>query len=218
MARGGGSGGRSGGGFRGGHTYHHTGASDGCFGRFRLLMLPIWLVLLILAQCSNMPSHVTYNESKLSEFAECQYELAFHDSGCYEDNLLLAFLVYDNRSDYSYMTWVGDHITAETFALLGGNESLLGQTLEVEIAYGYQSTLTADLEHTLDALAAGILEASPNGSIICSEEPGDGMSHLINHSEIALHESRLNNALTEFTDHTGIPIVLVVEDAKDVFD
>jgi len=228
MARGGGGGGRSGGGFRGGgfrgggfgaHHYGHRNTSrfGTCASRLNLLFLPIWLLLLILVQCSNIPQNVSYDESRFEAFAGSQYDQAFSDSAAYEDNLLLAFLVYEDRSDFSYMTWVGDHIRSETFALLGGNETLLGQTLENEIAYGYGPTLSTDLEQVLDTLAAGIIDASPEGSHTCMEDHSGTGSYLINNSELALHSSRLNNALTDFTERTGIPIVLVVEDAADIF-
>lgn len=229
MARAGGRGGRAGGGFHGGgfrgggfggHHYGHgnTTRFGTCASRFNLLLLPVWLLIFILVQCSNMPQTVNYNESTFEAFASSRYDMAFRESASYEDNLLLAFLVYEDRSDFSYMTWVGDHISDETFNLLGGNESLLGRTLENEIAYGYSSTLSSDFERVLDALADGILAASPAGSHTCTEDQAGTGSYLINDSELALHDSRLNNALADFTARTGIPIVLVVEDAADIFN
>lgn len=228
MARAGGGGGRVGGGFRGGgfrasgiaahrHSHRNTPQFSARTSQLRLLFLPIWLLILILVQCSNMPQRVSYDESRFEAFASRQYDQVFSDSAAYEDNLLLALLVYEDHRDFSYMTWVGDHICGETFGLLGGNETLLGQTLENEIGYGYGSSLSTDLEHTLDALADGITALSPEGSHTCTEDHSGTDSYLVNNSALALHSSRLNNALADFTQRTGIPIVLIVEDAVDIF-
>ena len=42
-------------------------------------------------------------------------------------------------------------------------------------------------------------------------------SHLVNLSTLDLTESTVNDALTRFTDATGIPAVIVVDEAEDVF-
>ena len=66
-------------------------------------------------------------------------------------------------------------------------------------------------------LAEGICAASPEGSYTCSEDHAASGSWLVNNSNISLHESRMNNALAAFTGATGIPIVLVIVEAEDIF-
>ena len=128
MARGGG-GGRGGG--RGGrsfsHTRHHgtsrsTPATPG--ERFLEFLISIFIVLMALMVRAG-DSDALNDESQLSDFASKQYQQAFGETQSYEDNLLLTFVVYEDRSQYAYMTWVGDHIGDEAFEYLQGDGTWL---------------------------------------------------------------------------------------------
>lgn len=158
-----------------------------------------------------------YSERALEDYAAEQYDEAFGGSSAYEDNLLLTFLVYDDRSDFTYMTWVGDHINDTTYGLLGGNDTVLGRTLERYVQYGYESTLSDDLSRALGALAGEIAGASPKGAFLCTEAHLAPSEPLINDSSLSLDEELLRSALREFTETTGIPIALAIADAEDIF-
>lgn len=230
MARGGGGGGRGGGfrggGFRGvsrggGHAVHHHyrpggphRQEEGCLGS--VLFLPIVLFLLLITLTGNTTTG-SYNDQDIEDYASTQYNKAFLGTESYEDNLLLTFVVWDDRSDYSYIAWVGDHIKNQTYNLLGGNSTVLGLTLDRYVQYGYEDTLSDDLSRAVTALAGEIAQASPDGSYLCQEDRSLTQSGLVNNSELVLDEAILTEALYAFTEQTGIPIVLVVEDAEDVF-
>lgn len=194
----------------------------GCSGFFTLPILLFLMVAMLFGNSGNHavpePDHQgAYSERSLEGYAAEQYDIAFDASPAYEDNLLLTFLVYDDHSDFSYIAWVGDHINDATFALLGGNETVLGRTLERYVQYGYENTLSDDLSRAIGSLAGEIVAASPNGAYLCTDVHSAPSDPLVNDASLSLDEELLRSALREFTNTTGIPIVLVVEDAADIF-
>lgn len=154
MARGGGGGGRGGGGgFRGG-----SHGRSGSYGRpmtkmEAMIAIPLFLILFLLhaSPVSNGPE--TYSETKLEAFCQQQYHEAFQNTDAYEDNLLLTFVIYEDRYDYSYMTWVGDHINDDTFEYLRGEGTALDDILARNIGDGYTHTLASDLSYAIRNLA-----------------------------------------------------------------
>ena len=64
-----------------------------------------------------------------------------------------------------------------------------------------------------DAVVSLDLESSYN----CSEESVEYTSHLTNRSKLQLNAETVNTSLQSFTDKTGIPIVVVVDEAEEVF-
>ena len=63
------------------------------------------------------------------------------------------------------------------------------------------------------------IEAISNDSFIEKTDHSNmTASHLTNLSSIQLNNNTVNSALTEFTERTDIPIVIVVEDVDEVFD
>lgn len=216
MARGGRAGGRSGGrsrgrSFRRGH-HAHGGRRSTPGGLARAM------VMLVIAMIINvLEPRLEYNEAALEQCAAQHYEQVFGKSEAYEDNLVLTFVVWPDNCDYSYITWVGDHVNDTTYDLLGGNESYLGQTLSREISESYEYSLCEDLEQTLALLAEQIRTCSPKGCYTCDEDHSGTGSVLINNSRVSLHENRLQSALDAFTEAMGIPIALVIEDAETLF-
>lgn len=214
------------------HRHHGPGmggypGGNGC-GCGGILMLPILFFLLLAMLFGKTGTQVSpepdvqigqgsYDERSIEDYAAQQYEAAFGTASAYEDNLLLTFLISENRSDFSYIAWVGDHINDATFGLLGGNDTLLGRTLERYVQYGYENTLSDDLSRALGSLAGEITAASPQGSYLCTETHSAPADQLVNDSSLSLDEQMLRTALREFTDETGIPIVLVIEDEADIF-
>lgn len=158
---------------------------------------------------------VTYDEGKLESYASAQYDAAFSRYDAYEDDLLLTFVVWEDSSDYSYIAWVGDHISNEAFGLLGGNDTTLGQTLERYVQYDYEDTLSDDLSRALNAMASEL--GKLDGIYTCVEDHTGTPSAFVNESGLRLDETMLDQAVRDFTERTGIPFVLVVADAEEVF-
>lgn len=222
MARGGGGGGRGG---RGGRGSSGSGVEISLFTLF-VSMKPVQriisvcvagLLMLLSAFMRTQDSAGARDEGPLENFASAQYEQAFRYSAAYEDNLLLAFVVYEDCSDFSYMTWVGDHVCDEAYKNLRGEGTWLDAMLERRIAADYTYSLSADLCGAIGELAEQINTDSGPDPLTCAEDHTDSSTYVLNMSRINLNRDELNEALADFRRKTQLPIVLVVEDAGDIF-
>lgn len=221
MARGGGGGGRGGGG-RGGRGHSRAGVhsrsnSVESSPLEAVIAFAVIFMIAILIEIVNYSEGEIYSETKLETFCQQQYDAAFSDMDTYEDNLLLTIVVYEDRYDYSYMTWVGDHINDETFEYLQGEGTELDDILARSIKSDYTHTLASDLSFAIRNLAEQIDEATEYGSYTCTEGHKENPSGLRNLSDMDLNETLLNGTIDDFREQTGIPLVLVVEDAGDIF-
>lgn len=222
---GGGRGGFGGGGFSvgSGGGYHRSGFLGGggcCSGFFgTIIFVVVALFLMIGSFFGKVDINLDrYNEEKFQDFANSQYEAEFGRSSAYEDNLLITVLTQDDYSTFYYIAWVGDHVEQEINALLGNNSTVLGQLMDNHISQtNYKYSLDADLARVMQALTAEVQSLGLEDSFACSENHAQVKSHLTNRSQLDLTESTVNDALTVFTDATGIPVVVVVEDMDDVF-
>lgn len=188
-----------------------------------MLALPLFIFFMLiyfLIPASDGVSYSDgYDEERFQDYADSQYAAEFGSSSAYEDNLLLTVLVEDeDYYNYYYIAWVGDHIATDINYLMGGNDTELGQTLENCIsATSYKYSLDSNLAQAVESMSEQIAALGLDDSFNCSEEHAQVESHLINHSSIEMTEETVNAALRAFTEITGIPIVIVVEDMDEVF-
>lgn len=224
MARGGGGGGRGGGGgSRGGRHRHSTGTPYvpvTPLGRFLTKHEGILFGLLVFAAFilhSVGEPQAANREQQLSDFASAQYELAFGQTDCYEDNLLLLLVVHEDRSDFSYMTWVGDHIGDDTFEYLRGEGTWLDDLLTQQLREGYTYSLSGDLHRAIRDLADQIDSVTEYGSHTCTEDHSDSPTYVRNLSQLELNEELITEALTYFRQETLIPFVVVIAESGDVY-
>ena len=161
----------------------------------------------------------SYDENTFQDYANTQYEEAFGHSSAYEDNLLIAVLVEDEYYyDYYYIAWVGDHIATDINYMLCSNDTELGRAMDANINMSsYKYSLDSNLAQVIYEMTDEITALGLESSYRCTEDHIQVASRLINHSTLDLTASTVNEALTAFTDATGIPIVIVVEDMDDVF-
>ena len=221
MARGGGGGGRGGGGrgrsfssarYRSASHKEETTPTN----KFvDFIFTAVFIILVLLISSGN--SRASYDETQLSDFASGQYEEFFGNTESYEDNLLLAFVVYEDCERFSYMTWVGDHIGPDAFQFLQGEGTWLDAMLSRQVGTYYRDTLSADLDRAVRELAEKLGEVDPMGSLSCGEDSSDSPTALRNRSDLELNTKLIEDALRYFRETTGIPIVLVVEDGRDLF-
>lgn len=233
---GGGGRGGAGGGFGGGHHggphmghYRPYRRHYGCFGGLfsSVIMIILAVFLLIGGAFSYIGSSfstiaqggvVRYDEETFQDHADALYAAEFGSSSAYEDNLLISFLVDGDNSGYYYVAWVGDHIATDINYLLGSNDSALGRAMAGGINNSnYKYSLDSNLAQVISTVSAQITDLELDSSFTCTEEHAQVTSHLTNRSSVALTEATVNDALTGFTEATGIPVVLVVEDMEDVF-
>jgi uncharacterized protein YpuA (DUF1002 family) len=105
--------------------------------------------------------------------------------------------------------------------MFGSNDSKLGYAIENNVneasyKYSLDTDLAAVIYDMKDEVAALGLASSFKSS--CSDdEHRQVTSRLSNQTDLPLTESEVNEALNAFTAETGIPVVIVVEDAEDAF-
>lgn len=189
---------------------------------FAPIILVLFLVIFALSMCQGnvqtLPEN-SYNEEAFQDYADDQYALHFSSSGAYEDNLLIVVLTEENHSDFYYIAWVGDHIAPSINQLMGNNSTLLGQTMNSSInESNYKYSLDSNLADVMQTMTKAVTELELESSFTCTEDRGAATAKFVNSTELSMTESTVEAALQGFVDATGIPLVLVVEDAADVFE
>ena len=185
-----------------------------------LFFILILVLMLVFAMCNGVT--VTqeghgYNEDVFQDYANSQYQQVF-GSSAYEDNLLIVFLTDEYCEDFYYIAWVGDHIDSDIRLLLGDNDTALGWAMSRCISYtSYRYSLDSDLALVMDTMAEEISSLGLDSSFTCTENHSGTASRLVNYSNVELTEQTVNDSLAAFTETTGIPTVIVVEDMADVF-
>lgn len=244
--RGGFSGGHNPGGFQGGHSrggftprhygggfhppvpprpmytgggYPRTGNNGCCCSGFIITMLLLLIVGgLMFQSCAPMDGASGYSEEVYQDYTDRQYREAFGGSSAYEDNLLISVLVSEDDYSYYYIAWVGDHVVTDINHMLGGSGTVLGQAMTSCInENSYKYSLDSNLAQVMEILTAEVRSLGLHDCFSCTENHTQTASRLINDSDLDLTASTVNNALAAFTDETGIPVVIVVEDMNDVF-
>lgn len=244
---GGGRGGFGGGGFRGGprgpfRPRPHFGGfyggfhrrpygmygSSGCLGGLlSIILLPILLiffaVIIIFSTLSSTfvevsnGGSVRYEEAAMQAYADEQYAKIFADAEGYEDNILIVFLVDDDRYQYQYIAWVGDHIADDINDMFGNNHTDLGRAINSSVGEYYEYSLDRDLAKAVGILTNKLDGRSGRFATVCEESNTNVDSRLINQTDMDLNQETVGVALTLFAETTGIPMVILVEDSADVF-
>lgn len=236
-SRGGGFSGGGRGGFSGGH--HHGGGfhvhmggwrprrryygGSGCMVNvFGMVVAVIFVIFfLISALFGNVgvsyvdSSGGTYDENKLQDYADGQYK-QFFDDAAYEDNLLLLFVADEGCEDFYYIAWVGDHIHSDINAMLGDNDTELGQAMLSSIGEYYEYSLDSDLARVISTMQTQIMDLQLESSFTCGEKRVPAMG-LVNRTDLPLTADTVEDALAAFVDATGISTIVVVADMEDVF-
>ncbi|MBQ8210813.1 MAG: hypothetical protein IJZ35_09545 [Clostridia bacterium] len=225
------------------HRPHHYGGR-GCLGSLTgIILTPVIIILFIVFgliflfggsntvvmhnnDSVNMPNNAVvsvddneYDENAFQDYADKMYAEEFGNSTAYEDNILLVFLTEDeNYYDYYYIAWVGDHIATDINYMFGNEETQFGTAVSNAITTSsYKYSLDANIAQIINTMEQNISELSADSSFTCDEEHIQIESHLTNKTKLELTEDSVNTALKSFTDSTGIPIVVVVDDIEDVF-
>lgn len=215
-------------GFRGGFYRRGFYGGGGCLGSLMgMILMPVILILLsvvlLFSSVGNAFSVIsqggviTYDEEKFQDYADAQYATEFGNSTAYEDNILIVFLTDEEHYDYYYIAWVGDHIATDINLMFGNNQTALGRSIAASVnTSSYKYSLDSNLAQVVEQMKNSIADKSID-SFTCSENHIQVESHLTNKTDIELTAATVNTALQSFTDETGIPMVIVVEDMEDVF-
>ena len=243
---GGGSfGGRPGGGFGGGphHTpppphHHHHGpffwgprrrtvfyGGGGCFSIVFIFIFIIFSALFFLmpdGAVIDFSDGVTiqediYDEATMQDYANVKYQKYFGNTSASEDNILLVMLTNEACDGYYTIAWVGDNVDYSINEMFG-EYTEYGDALynNVDEYFGY--SLDTDLASVVKEMTQHI-EALGLSSSFNWESDRSNLADpkFVNLTTMDLTYEIVNSALQEFTDKTGIPMVIVVDSAERVF-
>ena len=195
-----------------------------------LLLAPIILILIagfmlmsVFGSAFNLIAtggENTYDENVFQDYANSQYAAVFGTTKDYEDNLLIVITVEDDEYyDYQFIAWCGDHIAPKINYMFGSNSSKLGVAIQNSAinSNSYKYSLDSGIASVVDTMREHIEALGLESSFTCETERVDYNSHLTNKTSLDVTEETVNEALMEFTESTGIPIVVVVEDIEEVF-
>ncbi|MBQ3014008.1 MAG: hypothetical protein IJD75_02560 [Clostridia bacterium] len=245
-SRGGFGGGSRGGGFGGGYHRPHYGyyhrprffgfgprryyyGGGGCLGGFLgALMAPLIILVftaimifsLVGSALSNVAEGgiITYDERTFQDYANTEYIKAFGNSGATEDNILIVVLTNEEADGYYCIAWVGDNVQDKITLMFGDETTAFGQSMIASIPDMYAYSLDSNLAMVMSTMAEKIdnlgLTSSFKREYSHDKSPE---SHLVNYTDLALTEATVNDSLSAFTETTGIPAVIVVEDMETVF-
>lgn len=226
-------GGFHGGGFHGGpppfHGPHmgfrgwgHRGG--GCLGGlFSMIFIPIIIgVLLVVFLIGSLTGRVTwdnYDEETFQDYANVKYFEYFGEEADTEDQLLILFLTYEDRNQYSYLAWIGDDIDSRINGLFGNDYTELGSLLADNVAENYKYSLGNNLAQVIDSLSDEVEDLGLESSFRegCNGDHSRASGRLINHSGLSFSSATLESALDGFAAETGISVVLLVEENTTVF-
>ncbi len=239
-------GGFGGGGYRGGyrggfyHRPHYYGprffgfgpryyGGGGCLGGFiGALMAPFILLMIVAVMMFAMIGTtldnvanggvISYDEATFQEYANTEYYKAFGNSDATEDNLLIVVLTNEETDGYYCIAWIGDNVQDRIINMFGDETTPFGQSIIASIPDYYAYSLDSNLATVMNTMSGKIqnlgLSSSFKKTYSHDKSPA---SHLVNYTDLALTEETVNDALVSFTEETGIPAVIVVEEMETVF-
>lgn len=234
-SRGGGfSGGGSGGGSFGGGGYHggfyrRPFFGGGLFGGILgIILLPAILIILgtvILVfnlintiQIISQGGQIVYDEEKLQDYAAVEYDKYFTDKTTYEDNLLIVVLTTEENEEYSCIAWVGDNIKTDINDMFGNEETEFGRAVKGSISPNYKYSLDSNLARVMGEMEQEILSLDLKSSFKTNNDMSNkSPSKLVNYTDLQMTDKTVNDSLNSFTEKTGIPAVIVVDEAETVF-
>ena len=157
---------------------------------------------------------VMYEESVMQEYADDRYKEIF---GATDDSsILVVFLTNEECDGYYAIAWVGKNLDEPIWNLFGGESAWFSRNMlsTVNGSY-YKFSLDKDLELTMDNLADKIESFGLEDSFDTPSRGQSAGSKLMNYSSLAMSEELVNAALEDFTERTGIPAVIVVDEMED---
>ena len=102
--------------------------------------------------------------------------------------------------------------------LFGSTNTSLGRAISSHInESSYKYSLDSNLAQVIEQMENEVVLLGEESSYKCDEVRDEYNSHLTNHSNLQLNAETVDNALVSFTETTGIPIVVVVDEIEDVF-
>lgn len=207
-------------------TYVGGGFGGGCFTAVVIALFILFGGFWMLSPSDNVHisygeetvvDGIIYDEATMQDYANIKYQKYFGSSSAAEDNILLVFLTNEACDGYYTIAWVGDNIDYSINEMFG-EHTLYGTSLYQNIDDYYAYSLDTDLTQVIKDMT-GQIDALELTSSFSAESDQSNMADpkMVNLTSIDLNYEVVNSALNEFTDKTGIPIIIVVDSAEKVF-
>ena len=230
---GGSFGGHHGGHFGGHHHHHHgphfwgprhrtyIGGGGGCFSVvfivIFILFLALWFFLPNEGVTINFGEEDMYNEATMQDYANDKYMQYFGSSSAVEDNILLVFLTNEACDGYYTIAWVGDNV-ADDINYMFGEYTQYGEALYNNVDEYFAYSFDSDLADVIEIMTKHVTDLSLDSSFYWDSDRSNlADSKFVNMTSMDLTTEIVHNALVDFTDQTGIPMVVVVDSAEKVF-
>ena len=162
---------------------------------------------------------IYYDENTYQDYANAQYAEYFGEFDDYEDGLVIVFAVEDeNYYDYAYIAWMGDNIALDINEMFGASGTKFGNAIESSAinSGSYKYSLDSGIAVVMKKMQDHIAALGLDSSYTCNHQYNDYESHLVNKTDLDVAPDTVNSALVSFTQATGIPVVVVVEDAEEI--
>lgn len=225
----GGGGHRGGGGFHGGYYGRPYGFGGGLFGGLLgIILLPIIIIVLgVIFLVVNLVStigiiaqggEIVYDDEVFQDYAYNAYYSHFSEKTTSEDGIMILFVNYEDNQELAYVCFAGDNVNNRINNLFG-SDSEFGRVLESTVnADNYKYSLSKDLAKVMDHMTTEVVELNLSSSFVKEHDMSDAPgATLIDKSGLNLNEETIKDSLVNFQNETGIPVLLVVDDAESVF-
>ena len=155
-------------------------------------------------------SETGYSEDNLEGFAiERYYDIYDDSSKNFEDNLLVTIVAYEDKTQYDYITIVGDNVNYKIDRLFGNQYSEFGELVFENVKYDdYYDSLYLTLSSCLNELNSTLdkkycLNNELNSKIVNTTTFGEIQG-----------ENELKQSCKDFYDITGYQISFIVCDSR----
>ena len=162
---------------------------------------------------------IVYDEETFQDYANAHYYREFKDSTSIEANMMFFVLTSENYDGFYMIAWVGDDIRYEVNEMFGDEYTEFGTTaLSTINTEMYKYSLDTDIAALAIKMADKVAARGYSSNLSVGKTPSSGVtSHLVNASNVKLTEETVNDGLEYFEDKTDIPLVVVVDEAEEVF-
>ena len=224
------------GGHFGGHHHHHHGphfwgprrrtyVGGGCSSIIFVAVFLIFMIAFFMIPKEGITINfgeeatngVAYDEARMQDYANDKYMQYFGSSSAVEDNILLVLLTNEACDGYYTIAWVGDNI-ADDINNMFGEYTEYGEALYNNIDEYFSYSLDSDIADVVEAMTDHITKLGLDSSFYWESDRSNlAEPKFINMTTMDLTTEIVHKALTDFTRKTGIPMVVVVDSAEEVF-
>lgn len=203
------------------HRYYGGGLGSGCLTSIIMtlfcIFLAVWLLLPDEGVTINFGEEDMYNEATMQDYANDKYMQYFGNTSAVEDNILLVLLTNEACDGYYTIAWVGDNIADEINNMFG-EYTEYGDALYNNIDEYFGYSLDSDLASVVKEMTGHIANLNLDSSFYWESDRSNlAESKFVNMTSMDLTTEIVYQALVDFTDKTGIPIVVIVDSAEKVF-